>query len=72
MKQRIKNKNAVVIQQEQQIQARQEHVEEAARAMQDMRREVDRKNQDIKELEGELQINRGKLEEAQKNLESNI
>jgi hypothetical protein len=47
-------------------------VEEAARAMQDMRREVDRKNQDIKELEGEVQINRGKLEEAQKNLESNI
>ena len=44
MKLRIKNKNAVVMQQEQQIQQRQEHVEEAGRAVQEMRREMDRKN----------------------------
>ena len=64
MKQRIKNKNAVVMQQEQQIQQRQEHVEEASRAVQEMRREMDRKNQEVKELEGEVQIGRAKLEEA--------
>ena len=45
MKQRIKVKNAVVMQQEQQIQARQEQNEEMGRLMQEVKREAERKEQ---------------------------
>ncbi len=40
--------------------------------MHDMRREMERKGNEVRDLENEVQMGRVKLEEAQKNLESNI
>ena len=44
-------KNSVVMQQEQQIQKRQDQLDEQGRVLQESRREVERRDQDIKEMQ---------------------
>jgi len=49
-KQKIKVKNAVVLQQEQQIQQRQDHLDEQSRIINEIKRDCDRKELEIKDL----------------------
>lgn len=70
-KQKVKNMAAIAMQQETQIQMRQDQLDEQARIITEMRRESEKKDFDVKEMQGQVTLFKQKLEEAQKNLESN-
>lgn len=63
-KQRIKLKSTVVLQQEQQIQQKQEHLDDQTRLMHELKRENDKKDLEAKDLNYQLTNMRTKLEEA--------
>lgn len=64
-------KNTVVMQQEQVIQQKQEAIDEQVRGVSDFKKDNERKQGEIKELQSLSQTLKSKLEESQKSLESN-